>query len=299
MKLHHPAAPAVHLAAFAEEIVRVVGGFVRAHGLAGEGFPERFRRGFCVAAAAGREFQPVVAGPASVFREEIMGFPKDVQQDIEAVDFGAPALPETFDVGRESALADLHGRVGTPGRTHDRTPEIPVDGPVVFERVGGVVRRTHHADVHAFQERLRPAFLLCQDLVHFPPDEFAGLGAQELRDAEKSEVEVNPLVNGISRDPVEDVCHGDELVVRRGASGDLFFRHACLAQDFPDIVVGGREKFPGVLEILVARDGRDVGMIVRVKDRESFDGVENAFSGFVSDEVVLTEEHGESFLDGR
>ena len=56
---------------------------------------------------------------------------------------------------------------------------------------------------------------------------------------------------------------------------------------------------PGILHY--RHPGEEIGYVavsdgmMRIEDGKVFDRGENAFSGFVSDKVVLTEEHGESF----
>ena len=295
MELHHPAAPAVHLAAFAEQIVSIVRCFLGGDGFAREGFSERLRGYLGVTGPAGREFKPVVARAAAVFGKEIVGLLKDIQQFGERGDPDAPAFAETFDIRGESRFSGLHDRVGTPGRTHDGPADAFVDDLMIFERIGGIVGRAHHADVHAFQEHLRTAFLLREDLVDLFPDQLARFRTQQLRDAEEPEIKMNPFVHGVSGDLIEYLRHGDELVMRRSLAGNLLLRHACFPQDFPHIMVRGGEKLPRVLEVLVARNSGDVGVVVRIEDGKVFDRGENAFSGFVSDKVVLTEEHGESF----
>ena len=53
-------------------------------------------------------------------------------------------------------------------------------------------------------------------------------------------------------------------------------------------MVRGSEELPRILEFFIARDGRDVGVVVRVEDGKVFDRSEDTFSGFVGDKVVLT-----------
>ena len=220
-----------------------------------------------------------------------MGFLARLHKFFHGVDFNSEAFSELGDIVAEAGIVNAHRLVGTPGRADDDASGLFVDNGVVFEGVDRVVGGAHDFNVHRLEKGEGLEIVGCELGVDFIPDALGVFGAEHVGDAETSaEVEMNPFEYGVAGDFRHDAGELHPLFFRGGGAGDAVFVHAAFAHDFPDVVVGCREHLPGVGIVSVCGDFCNVGVVVRVNDRQIFHGGVDGDGGIAFQQVLVIEE---------
>ena len=137
--------------------------------------------------------------------------------------------------------------------------------PVMFEVVHRIIRGADDLDLHFFQDALGRERGRGEFFIRLLPDFFRRGFAEQVGDAEITlQLQVRPMIQGIAQRVGNGLGPGDELVMRRGAAGAEFFRHAVAAHRAPFVVIAFQPDLKQVFELAVFRDvaWRDVTVII-------------------------------------
>ena len=225
------------------------------------------RRGLFLRAIQRRHLvQAVVGKPAAVGVEEIVPLLQRLEKTLERGRARSRSVAQSFHPFLEPLrLVDAQRVVGPERRKHFHLPAGFFDGLVIFERVGGIVRRANHLDVHALDQSAHGIARLREQTAGFVPDFLRRAFFQQFFDAEIAlQFQMRPVEKRIAQGLGNRCRPRLEFFARGGfVAGDQFFRHAVGPHRAPFVMVAAQPRFVDILKVPVfrqcpsAKDGSD------------------------------------------
>ena len=197
---------------------------------------------------------------------------------------------QLLEVDRILGVFHMERLVGAEGGQHPGGKGLVLGNePVILQIVGGIVGGTQRLHVAGGDESPGRSLRALELAVGLLPDLRGALAVQQLLCAKKAQqLQMRPVVDGISHQGGHDFRKVVELLPEGRRAGHILFRHAAGPHDAPLVVVAGQPGLSQVGELLVLVDLLGIEMAVIVEDGHVLGVlIVEAASGFAAEQEVL------------
>ena len=228
----------------------------------------------------------MVACHSALFIEKVVRDLQGFQQILDSRYLPVKTFLQTGNILPPARRKKIHRLVRPPGRSHNLPAHRLVQGGVMLQRIGRIVRTAHGFDLHSFKKALGIVGTHRKNRLRLFPDIFPGIRTQKnITDPDGPEIQMNPFVHRIPDQFGKHAGQFHPFLFRTCVTGYEFFFHTAFPHDFPHIMICSRKKCPRIGKLHIPCNLCNIRMIVNIHHRKIRHLVVQNKRGFVLQQI--------------